>query len=857
MVERTESAFIDLSNCDREPIHLLGRIQPHGALMVFSPDWMLIGASENLSEFAGAYDVPLQGDSADDFVCPPAMQQLRDVAMLLTDPDQIEKLFGIALFSEQRLFDVAVHVNCDLYYVELEPHAKDEGQIHMLRAAIASLSRQRTIEDLAKVASASLAKLTGFDRVMVYRFKDDNSGSVIAEELSPGVEGFLGMRFPASDIPVQARALYKRSLTRLISDVNYEGVPVLPTDTDLTLVGLRAVSPIHMEYLRNMGVSASFSVSLIVNKELWGLIACHHLEPKVVSLATRAFVELFAETLSLELSSRIDREELFENTLFKQFGLQMTASISPERSLFDNLKLFAPKIKELIDCDALVIRIDSKTLCVGEDLSSEDIEILVRRANSMPSTEIFSTDSIQQWLGSSVTVGERWGGVLVVPISRTPRDLLIFLRKEVAKTVTWGGNPEKPVSFGPNGSRLTPRKSFEAWKELKRGFSDPWTASETLVAERLKGLLLEVMVRLIDKHQRNQRAVESKQELLIDELNHRARYMLELVNGILLQSRSGPEISSEKFKQVVLGRLQALTLAQNLLTENKWAALDISEVISIEFESFLHDPSKVKISGSAVLLKPKAFTTLSLLIHELISNSINSGALSEPSGEVKIEWRQNSRSDLEMSWVEAAPNCPFVARRDEFSGLIIERAIPFELGGEAEISSEDGCLTASYLIPAKFVEYRDKNQSPNRVVESARPEPPEGAEASKRRVAVPRGSFLVLSESMIGTNQYEALLRRLGAGEVVLHRSASEALQSIQNRTFNLVLFELTFDSETLQKIRLELDQRDIPYVVIAGYTSSMSGSEVYPESRVLKKPFNEGKFAKTILDALGVSSGR
>ena len=302
MTERQGEFEVDLTNCDREPIHALGAVQPFGFLLALSTDWLVKRASANLGEFLGVAAEDALGTSAIDHLGEAAVHALRNRLTVLRGPDAVERLFGVSV-ADGRRFDFAVHMTGDTIVVEGEPSDPDSGTdaASAIRAMMSRLDGTADNAAFFREGARQVRALTGFDRVMVYRLDTDGSGVVEAEAARSGIGSFLHLRYPASDIPQQARKLYLRTPFRIIADVDAAPVPIVPrldergAPIDLSLSVTRSVSPIHIEYLKNMGVHASMSISIIVEGKLWGLFACHHYAgPRCPTFERRSIAELHA-----------------------------------------------------------------------------------------------------------------------------------------------------------------------------------------------------------------------------------------------------------------------------------------------------------------------------------------------------------------------------------------------------------------------------------------------------------------------------------------------------------------------------------------------------------------------------------
>jgi light-regulated signal transduction histidine kinase (bacteriophytochrome) len=405
----------------------------------------------------------------------------------------VERLFGQRLKPDGPLFDVAVHISGMETVLEFElSDGRLPAPLSMLRSMLARVERQTESRSIYREAARQVRALTGFDRVMVYRLANDGTGEVVAESAASDLSPFLGLRYPASDIPVQARALYRRNYLRIIADVEAEPVPILPStvpegdELDLSMCGIRSVSPIHLEYLRNMGVRASMSISILRRGELWGLIACHHREPIRLDLKIRSTAELFGQMFSYLLESR-EREEdsAYEQRMREIHDQIATAFAAPEQSL-GNIPEFLTGIADYLPSDGVGIYHGGDIRLSGTTPTRDEFMQLLRFLNKTASGRVFATHQLSELFPPAADYPMRAAGILSIPISRAPRDYVVFFRREVEKTVNWAGEPTKTVLVGPHGVRLTPRKSFEAWRESVLNQSERWSARELRAAESLR-----------------------------------------------------------------------------------------------------------------------------------------------------------------------------------------------------------------------------------------------------------------------------------------------------------------------------------------------------------------------------------
>src|SRR6185312_3238457 len=649
----------DLTNCDREPIHVLGNIQPFGFLVTAGMDWIARRASANVGAFLGMEAEQVIGTPLATIFSEKALHAIRNRITLLRGPDSVVRLFHLALTEGGPLFDVAVHFSGDQIVIEAEPAQEAEVEAStMVRAMMARLSQSESMAGFLREGARQVRALTGFDRVMVYRFDDQGSGEVVAESAAPGIDSFLGQRYPASDIPAQARKLYLRNIFRVIADVNSVPVPILPAldergqALDQSLSVLRAVSPIHIEYLKNMGVVASLSISIILDGRLWGLFACHHYVPRLPSFAYRTAAELFGQIFSLMLESRERRESADYETRARGVADRLMATVAQDASLLTNPGWIGEMVFDIIPAEGVGVYLDGAVALSGLVPASEQFGQIISFLQEKAGNEIFATSAIQAVLPDGAAYADRAAGMLAVPLSRKPRDYVVLFRSEQLRNVRWAGNPEKPVELGPHGARLTPRKSFELWSELVKGHALPFTAAELRLAETVRTGMADVLARLSDAAEQERLRAHERQELLIAELNHRVRNILALIRALMAQSRQSGVQSVEGFIATLDDRIQALARAHNQVTADRWGPARLTDLLETEASAYLGEKrTRMRFGGPNVLFHPGAFTTLALVIHELVTNAAKYGALSD-NGHVTVSWQRAENGDLVLQWSE-------------------------------------------------------------------------------------------------------------------------------------------------------------------------------------------------------------
>jgi light-regulated signal transduction histidine kinase (bacteriophytochrome) len=394
---------VDLNSCDLEPIHIIGRIQTFGTLLAVSSDWIISRASTNCAGLLGRSAQEVIGLSASEFLAPGAVDQIR-ARLSELQPGQVERLFNLALTHDGRSFDLALYRSGRHVVMEVEPAATKAARdyLSLVRPMLDATRKAADLTDLCDIAARQMRRLTGFDRVKVYRFDAEGAGEVIAEARGDGIDSFLGLHFPASDIPRQARLLYTKNLLRIISDVDdtpADVYPVLDFDgapLDLSHSGLRAVSPIHIEYLRNMGVKASMSVSILRNGELWGLFACHHYSPLTLPYGTRTAAELFGEFFSGALEQMEIRKALTQRDTATHLHDALMAQVANGGALLANFDRFADLIRQVIPFDGIVGYVAGDYVARGDTPAQRQFLDLARFLNTTGNGACWSTHHLAQ-----------------------------------------------------------------------------------------------------------------------------------------------------------------------------------------------------------------------------------------------------------------------------------------------------------------------------------------------------------------------------------------------------------------------------------------------------------------------------
>ena len=450
--------------------------------------------------------------------------------------------------------DAIAHLSGGLLILELEPRQMPviENALALVQGMVRHVQRVDSLQALYQAIATEVRDVIGFDRVMVYRFAPDGSGAVIAEARGSGIDSFLGLHFPASDIPRQARVLYQANWIRNIPDARYAPAVIVPPlnpltgqPLDLSYSILRSVSPVHLQYLANMGVVASISLSLILRGQLWGLIACHHNTPRYLPHSLRDACELFAEMTSSHLNMKLIEADLEAQLHKARIHEELVRQISLQGDISYGLIRNRPTLLDLIPAGGVGLWFDGRLSAIGTTPAAAEVEALVNWLNATVEDGIFHTDCLQALWPPAQGFPDTASGLLALSVSRTPRDYVLWFRPELIQTVSWAGNPDKTADIGADRVNLTPRNSFAEWRETVRLHSSPWLPVEFEAAHRLRLSLLEVVLRRIDQTAREREAARQQQERMTIELDARLEELQATAEALKQESERRAVVETE------------------------------------------------------------------------------------------------------------------------------------------------------------------------------------------------------------------------------------------------------------------------------------------------------------------------
>jgi Bacteriophytochrome (light-regulated signal transduction histidine kinase) len=469
---------VNLTNCEQEPIHIPGSIQPHGFLLgINAATYVIEYCSGNVDAYVGkSYEVVLGKTPVD--IWGKEVQARIDKYLkgaTFTTPLQ--------LFIDDKKLQCTVHRTGDIYLVEAEPAVDDyeyPDVYDQTRQFLSYMEHSISLQELCSLVADRTRQITGYDRVMIYRFDEEYNGEVFAESCRGDLEPFLGLHYPHTDIPVQARELYMRNLLRLIGDIGYQPVPIYTTigsdnsSLDLSLSVLRSTSPIHVQYLQNMGVGATLTISLIYKGRLWGLIACHHYSPKVIPPNIRIAAQLQGHFIASQIDMR-QANEAYDTSRQSAVAVDKTLALTKTSQSFREIA-DSESILEICNASGVVISFNNELYTGGKTPSEADIRNIIRDLSAQYLHTGFHTAHLASALTYASKFAKIASGLTYHPLSIVNNDCIIWFRPETVTEMHWGGDPSKAIVKDEKG--LHPRKSFELWKEIVKYKAKPWMQPE-------------------------------------------------------------------------------------------------------------------------------------------------------------------------------------------------------------------------------------------------------------------------------------------------------------------------------------------------------------------------------------------
>lgn len=686
----------DLSACDREPIHIPGAIQPHGVLLAVDQDLRICRAGGDVQALLG-YDGDPLGQQLGNTV-PMRDIDLRSVAQ--------ECGFVASVRTPTAEVDLFAHRCAGELIVEFEPAPqKRRSGVQVLGDLLPIVKQIGAATDLGEAANAAAAgvrRITGYDRVMIYRFLDDQSGQVVAEARSDEVTTFLNHRYPASDIPQQARALFMRNPVRVIQDVSYSPAPIRGGDGPLDLSGslLRSVAPVHIQYLKNMEVGASASFSLVRADALWGLIACHNRTARPIAHEEREMcrrVALAFDQAIARLEEENSHREALRLTRRREELLPLVAGAD---SVAAALRTHADELRRLVAADGIAVLLDSDIVCSGVTPPEPELQKLGRWVIDQP-RDLLVTNALSELYEPAANWTACASGLISSVVARNPLTAILWFRAEEIETVNWAGNPHKAAEPGAAPGLLSPRKSFEIWAETVRGRSRAWRPNEQEAVRRIASSLAEVGRQKAQAELNRQLTSEvAEKDLLMREMHHRVQNSLQLVTSML-----GHHETQGAKEQLAVARDRVLSVA--LLHRRLWRSEDLQNINLEPFFSELVEglmrtwnrdwEDKVTVDVEPVRMSAHAALLIALIVSELLTNAVKY-AYAGAAGPLSLTARETGTNQVTITVSDRGVGTSGAERPGSFGSRLIQRLVS-SLHGELRITPNNPGTCATLLVP--------------------------------------------------------------------------------------------------------------------------------------------------------------
>lgn len=499
----------DSTFCGSLPIHLINLVQPYGVLLVLDKeDLKIVQVSENIEKATGLQPREVVGTSFKNYISPrqaAAITSKFETGIEAKVPLPLTLLAG----NESYRFLSIMHAKNSYIILELEPLSEAGNHsfvdvYQQVKFTMARINIAQSTQEICTAALEELKNISDFDRLMIYQFDEDWNGTVIAELMEEGLEPYLGLRFPASDIPKQARELYFKNPYRLIPTREYTPAKIYPVINplthgfiDLSNCNLRSVPAVHLEYLKNMNVVASMSTAIIKDDRLWGLISCHHHASKYLTFEQCSQFELMASVISLRLASIQNKEALLASTALRDVQQKLVTQVYAAENLIAGLTKYDTTILHLLKCEGAVIVYGRKMETIGATPATSEIKDLIFWLQNLAHNKTFTITDLSHRLDTAEPYTNIASGIIVLPIHQQKGEYIIGFRPEVIETVNWGGNPNEAVNFEPGALKYHPRNSFKLWQQTVKGTSLRWSEEEVAIAESFRNFVIEHTLKLV------------------------------------------------------------------------------------------------------------------------------------------------------------------------------------------------------------------------------------------------------------------------------------------------------------------------------------------------------------------------
>ena len=825
-----------IQNCETIPIHDIGYIQPYGCLIaVDTKTQIIVNVSENISDWLNLSIDKVLRAKFEDIFSHAIVHQCNNSLAHSTIETQREHVGQI--ITKNKTSEAYAHVKEGRLIIELQPiRPSTKSKLSMLDGVhriVARLNSITNVEDLLEQVVVEFRALSGFHRVKAYRFLSDGAGEISAESREPQINSFLNHRFPAADIPQSARRLYETTPIRIIPSISAEQVNIRSVDhqqkpLDLSLALFRGHVPVHMLYLKNMGVEATLSLPITVNGKMWGLFAFHHMEEKMLDTETLAALEILGGSISLLLNSIIYKQRIANIEECTRVAATLFVPDDSVLGFSSYWETASSELATLIPCDGVGLlsaeRFDNYGLCPDEAVVRKLAVYLDDLFKTKDPSKPIGIDSIESKF-PGINCGDI-AGVLAIPNPAMSYQYLLYFRKDESKVIRWAGNPTKDLLKTEDGFRLTPRGSFTEYKESMKKTSDSFSAEELVIAESLQDALSRNLSTISIQSQHRQRL-----GLVIRELNHRVRNMLALIGSIITQSKASAH-SIEDFVSTLEIRLLALSETQKLLTEYDWKhvnAKTLFEHALIPYQN--HLGKRLLLSGNQVALPPSLASLLALIMNELASNAVKYGALSNERGKVDLTWNYHL-GKLHIAWKEKGGPIVEKPTRHGFGTTLIQEALAYEFNADCSLNFAPEGVEGNFIIPVENNPLETENKiKPIEI----------------KPVKINSFVALVLEDDYIIAKEMTSHLKSLGATKVDAAPTIESAKACIEKIDYDIAFLDVNIRGKFSLEIATLLEKKGVPFVFSTGFGSKDQELNNTACLEILSKPVSKAKLLSVL----------